>query len=155
MCQHSRGVNPDQDHAQNQACSRCPINAEHLLKEDVFRVPELSPCCTIQCSQLYQGCFLALSNYNKPYIVGFLGWEDPLEKVMATHSSSLAWINPWTEEPSGLQSMGLQKSWTRRRDLAHTYTYLSNLYSCGHTAVSSSVVTSSLPHSHEDTCDSI
>ena len=35
--------------------------------------------------------------------------EDPLEKEMATHSSILAWEIPWTEEPGGLQSMGLQK----------------------------------------------
>ena len=39
-----------------------------------------------------------------------LGWEDPLEKEMATHSSILEWRIPWTEEPSGrLQSMGSQK----------------------------------------------
>ena len=38
-----------------------------------------------------------------------LGWEDPLEEGMATHSSILAWITPWTEEPGGLQSMGLQR----------------------------------------------
>ena len=37
-----------------------------------------------------------------------LGWEDPLEKEMATHSSNLAWRIPWTEDPGGLQSMGLQ-----------------------------------------------
>ena len=37
-----------------------------------------------------------------------LGQEDPLEKGMATHSSILAWGTPWTEEPGGLQSMGLQ-----------------------------------------------
>ena len=36
------------------------------------------------------------------------GWEDPLEKGMATHSSILAWRIPWTEEPGGLQSMGSQ-----------------------------------------------
>ena len=36
-----------------------------------------------------------------------LGQEDLLEKEMATHSSILAWKNPWTEEPGGLQSMGL------------------------------------------------
>ena len=36
-----------------------------------------------------------------------LGQEDPLEKEMATHSSTLAWKIPWTEEPSRLQSMGL------------------------------------------------
>ena len=40
-----------------------------------------------------------------------LGWEDPLEKEMATHSSILAWEIPWTEEPGGLHSMGSQKSW--------------------------------------------
>ena len=37
-----------------------------------------------------------------------LGWEDPLAKEMATNSSTLAWKIPWTEEPGGLQSMGLQ-----------------------------------------------
>ena len=36
-----------------------------------------------------------------------LGQEDPLQKEMATHSSILAWRIPWTEEPGGLQSMGL------------------------------------------------
>ena len=34
------------------------------------------------------------------------GWEDPLEKAVATHSSILAWGTPWTEEPGGLQSTG-------------------------------------------------
>ena len=38
-----------------------------------------------------------------------LGWEDPLEKEMATQSSIHAWKIPWTEEPGGLQSMGLQR----------------------------------------------
>ena len=38
-----------------------------------------------------------------------LGQEDPLEKEMATHSSTLAWTIPWMEEPGGLQSMGLQR----------------------------------------------
>ena len=42
-----------------------------------------------------------------------LGWEDLLEKEMATHSSTLAWKIPWTEEPGRLQSMGSQKSQTR------------------------------------------
>ena len=44
-----------------------------------------------------------------------LGEEDPLEKEMATHSSILAWEIPWTEEPGGLQSMGLQNG-TRLSD---------------------------------------
>ena len=38
-----------------------------------------------------------------------LGQEDPLEKEMATHSSTLAWKIPWTEKPGGLQSMGSQR----------------------------------------------
>ena len=38
-----------------------------------------------------------------------LGWEDPLEKGMATHSSILAWRNPWTEEPGELQSTELER----------------------------------------------
>ena len=38
-----------------------------------------------------------------------LGWEDPLEKEMAPHSSILAWEIPWTEDLGGLQSMGLQR----------------------------------------------
>ena len=38
-----------------------------------------------------------------------LGWDDPLEKEMATHCSILAWRIRWTEEPGGLQSMGLQR----------------------------------------------
>ena len=50
---------------------------------------------------------------NQPAIretwVQFLGWEDPMEKEMTTLSSSLAWRIPWTEEPSGLQSTGLQR----------------------------------------------
>ena len=41
--------------------------------------------------------------------VRFLGQEDPLEKEMAIHSSTLAWKIPWTEEPGGLQSMGTQR----------------------------------------------
>ena len=38
-----------------------------------------------------------------------LGWEDTLEKGMATHSNILAWRISWTEEPDGLESMGLQR----------------------------------------------
>ena len=41
--------------------------------------------------------------------VQYLGWEDPLEKELAIHSSILAWEIPWTEEPGGLQSMGCQR----------------------------------------------
>ena len=49
-----------------------------------------------------------------------LGQEDPLEEDTATHSSILAWRIPWTEEPGGLQSMGLQESDTTEQ-LTHTH----------------------------------
>ena len=49
------------------------------------------------------------SAYNAGDPGSILGWEDPLEKEMATHSSILAWKISWTEEPGGLQSMGSQR----------------------------------------------
>ena len=56
---------------------------------------------------------MALLIKNLPAIqetrVPSLGWEDTLEKGMATHSIILAWRIPWTEEPRGLQSMGCQR----------------------------------------------
>ena len=48
--------------------------------------------------------------------VRFLGWEDPLEEEMATHSSTRAWEIPWTEEPGGHTVRGVAKSWTRLSD---------------------------------------
>ena len=53
-----------------------------------------------------------------------LGWEDPLEKEKAIHSSILAWEIPWTEEPGGLQCMGLQRviyNWVYKNS---TYAYI-------------------------------
>ena len=55
-----------------------------------------------------------------------LGWEDLLEREMATHSSILAWRIPWTEEPGRLQSMGSQ-SWTRLSDFTFTFDRENNL----------------------------
>ena len=52
-----------------------------------------------------------------------LGWEDPLEEGMAAHSSILAWRIPWTEEPGGLQSMGLQRVRYDWGDFARTHHY--------------------------------
>ena len=46
-----------------------------------------------------------------------LGWEDPPEEGMVTHSSILAWRIPWSEKPGGLQSIGSQ-SWTRLKRLS-------------------------------------
>ena len=45
-----------------------------------------------------------------------MGWEDPLEKGMAIHSSVLAWRIPWTEEPGGLYSPWVAKNWTLVND---------------------------------------
>ena len=53
--------------------------------------------------------------------VQFLGWKDPLEEEMATHSSILAWRIPWTEGSDWLQSMGLQIVRHDWIDLAHMY----------------------------------
>ena len=69
------------------------------------------------CVPMYAS-LMAQSVKNLPEVqetqVRFLGWEDPLKKKMATHSSILAWRISWTGEPGGLQSMGsqeLDKSW--------------------------------------------
>ena len=51
-----------------------------------------------------------------------LGWQDPLEKGMATHSSILAWRIPWTEEPGRLKSMGSQR--VRSDGAANTFTFM-------------------------------
>ena len=53
-----------------------------------------------------------------------LGWEDPLEKEMATYSSILAWKIPWTEDPGGLQSMELRASDATERLNTHTNTHI-------------------------------
>ena len=62
---------------------------------------------------MYQASLVAQSVKDLPAVqetwVRSLGWEDPLEKEMATHSSILAWKISWTEEPGGLQSMGSQR----------------------------------------------
>ena len=50
-----------------------------------------------------------------------LGWEDPLEEGMATHSSILAWRIPWTEEPGRLRSIGSQRVEQSWSNLAHTH----------------------------------
>ena len=49
-----------------------------------------------------------------------LGREDPLEEILATHSSILAWRIPWTEEPGGLQSLGCKEPYTT---VTHTHTH--------------------------------
>ena len=75
----------------------------------------LSVFLVFMCLPNYEGASLvAQSVKSLPAVqetrVRSLGWEDPLEKGKATHSSIFAWRIPWTEEPGGLQSMGSQES---------------------------------------------
>ena len=60
-----------------------------------------------------------------------LGWEDPLEMGMATHSSILAWRIPWTEEPGGLQSMGSKRPFTLSNKAAMSIVHPPGVYVCG------------------------
>ena len=91
---------------------------EHsVLPSARIAAPSLPCSCCWYVSSLVTGQHIALiaqSVKNLPAVqetrVQFLGWEDALEKEMATHSGILAWRIPWTEEPGGLQSMGSQES---------------------------------------------
>ena len=84
--------------------------------------------------------------------VQFLGWEDFLEKEMATHSNILAWRIPWTEEPSRLQPMGSQK---RCHDLAtkqHSISlYISGVH-CIHVCLYTSLLSPQVHVSHVHKC---
>ena len=53
-----------------------------------------------------------------------LGWEDPLEKEIATHSSIIAWKISWAEEPGGLQSLGSQRVRLDRATNTFTFTFI-------------------------------
>ena len=109
---------------------------------------DLLHCRQILYQLSYQGipvCFLLLSNNIPLYVlaqmvkrlptvwetqVWSLGRENPLEKEMATHSSTLAWKIPWTEEPCRLQSMVSQRvrhDWAA--SLTHSYVYISSVQS--------------------------
>ena len=96
----------------------CLANSKLLLK--VPRIPPTTCLCfrptsgqTTMCEESPQASLVAQMVKNLPAMketrVQSLGWEDPLEKGMATHSSILAWRIPRTEEPGGLQSMGSQR----------------------------------------------
>ena len=71
-------------------------------------------CCFLGCSPHFLASLVAQRIKHLPAMqetwVQSPGWEDPLEKEMATHSSILAWRIPRTEEPGGLQSTGSQRA---------------------------------------------
>ena len=84
------------------------FSQHHLLKRLVF-----APLYSLASFVKRQTSLLAQTVKCLPTIwdtlVQSMGWEDPLEKEMATHPSTLAWKIPWTEEPCRLQSMGSQR----------------------------------------------
>ena len=70
------------------------------------------------CAMRMWACCISQDEIHSPGVrlVQSLGWEDPLEKEMATHSNILAWRIPWTEESGRLQSGGILKSRTPLTD---------------------------------------
>ena len=83
---------------------------------------EIRVCVCVCVCEREMGFLVAQMVKNLPAMwetwVWSLGWENPLEKRMSIHSSILAWDIPWTEEPGGLQSMGLQRvghNWVTNR----------------------------------------
>ena len=92
--------------------------------QNLYSYINSSICYRISSSQLITILFITAQRVKHLPVmqktqVQSLGWEDPLEKEMATHSSILAWRIPWTEEPGSLQSMGSQRV---RQDWATTLT---------------------------------
>ena len=96
----------------------------HLALPCINKTLTLAACRLLQVAQMVKN--LPARQETR---VQSLGWEDPLEEEMATHSSSLAWRIPWTEEPGVLQSMGSQRvghDWltnTRTHARTHTHTH--------------------------------
>ena len=84
----------------NDACSHCCLCS-------------VLPKLNVSSSDWDSQSLVAQKVKNQPAVqetrVRFLGWKDPQEKEMATHSSILTWKIPWVEESCGLQSMGLQR----------------------------------------------
>ena len=82
------------------------VNPGHLLLSEKKFVHRLILCIT--WASLVAQRLKCLPAMRETWVRS-LGWGDPLEKEMATHSSILAWRIPWTEEPGGLQSTGSQR----------------------------------------------
>ena len=80
---------------------------------DALHSGRADPCDFPKCGRLHWASPVAQVVKNLPAVqetwIRSLGWEDPLEEEMATHSSIFAWRIPWTEEPGGLQSMRSQR----------------------------------------------
>ena len=104
-----------------------------LLLHCKFAAPKPKPVCFVNSSQI--SVFL-LRWWRICLNVGelwSLGQDVPLDKEMATHSSILAWEIPWTEEPGGLQSIGLPRVWYDwRTEHAHTWRGIRDWYVLQH-----------------------
>ena len=89
------------------------VNSLPLSHQSVFVAQSCPTLCDPMDCSLLMGFYGGSVVKNPPAMqempIQSLGWEDPLEKEMATHSSILAWEIPWTEKTGGLQSMGSQK----------------------------------------------
>ena len=81
------------------------------LKNDSWKWEWLSVSCTF--------CVMVKRGYSEAFLVFNTLLASNLEEGVATHSSTLAWRTPWTEEPGGLQSTGPQRAGHDRSDLAH------------------------------------
>ena len=86
---------------------------ENKGAKNIYLQKNQKTCTGIFIGALSTASLVAQMAKNPPAMretwVQSLGWEDPLEKGTATHSSILAWRIPWTEEPGRLQSMGSQR----------------------------------------------
>ena len=84
------------------------ILLNHLIKAILMVAKHSTALSTIKSASRVVEMIKNLPEVQETWVQS-LRWEDPLEKGMATHSSTLAWRIPWTEEPGGLQSMGWQR----------------------------------------------
>ena len=109
------------------------LKLKWFLLEALRQEPSQASLLAFLALQWSLGGFLGGSAVKNPPAmqetwVGSLGWEDPLEERIATHSSILAWRILCIEEPGGLQSVGLKRVWHSWSDWAHTHAQWSLLW---------------------------
>ena len=116
-------------HASGQLSPHATMKTQHSKQKTTSShspaaLPSLCTCCYRSVPTYLHGFPSDSVVKNLPAMqerqVWFLGLQDPLEEEMTTHSSILAWEIPWTEEPDGLQSIGLRRVGYDWSDLAST-----------------------------------